>query len=284
MLYIKTNNMESNNKTKPVLATLLIATTLTSGWFLIKNNSLKIEASKERSVFAAEKDLLNKEVNELALEKRKFADESSIRKAKIDSLMNVVDMKNSEVRSLLAAKADVNNLKKKLKELEQVRNELNTEIIYLRQNEKKMNLTNSTLEEEIMRLKTENEKLVAELLLSKNLSTDYILVRNLKKNQKITAFASRTKVINVSFDYPSSLVNMLEVKVETPDGQTYTSSDRELLSVIPSNEPALENTTAVPLKRMELNFKPKKKLTKGIYKFNITNGNEVVNIILVQLK
>lgn len=276
--------MESNNKTKPVLATLLIATTLTSGWFLIKNNSLKIEASKERSVFAAEKDLLNKEVNELALEKRKFADESSIRKAKIDSLMNVVAMKNSEVRSLLAAKADVNNLKKKLKELEQVRNELNTEIIYLRQNEKKMNLTNSTLEDEIMRLKTENEKLVAELLLSKNLSTDYILVRNLKKNQKITAFASRTKVINVSFDYPSSLINMLEVKVETPDGQTYTSSDRELLSVIPSNEPALENTTAVPLKRMELNFKPKKKLTKGIYKFNITNGNEVVNIILVQLK
>lgn len=276
--------MESNNKTKPVLATLLIATTLTSGWFLIKNNSLKIEASKERSVFAAEKDLLNKEVNELALEKRKFADESSIRKAKIDSLMNVVAMKNSEVRSLLAAKADVNNLKKKLKELEQVRNELNTEIIYLRQNEKKMNLTNSTLEDEIMRLKTENEKLVAELLLSKNLSTDYILVRNLKKNQKITAFASRTKVINVSFDYPSSLVNMLEVKVETPDGQTYTSSDRELLSIIPSNEPALENTSELPLKRMELNFKPKKKLTKGIYKFNITNGNEVVNIILVQLK
>ncbi len=276
--------MESNNKTKPVLATLLIATTLTSGWFLIKNNSQKIEASKERSVFAAEKDLLNKEVNELALEKRKFADESSIRKAKIDSLMNVVDMRNSEVRSLLAAKADVNNLKKKLKELEQVRNELNTEIIYLRQNEKKMNLTNSTLEEEIMRLKTENEKLVAELLLSKNLSTDYILVRNLKKNQKITAFASRTKVINVSFDYPSSLVNMLEVKVETPDGQTYTSSDRELLSVIPLNEPALENTSELSLKRMELNFKPRKKLTKGIYKFNITNGNEVVNIILVQLK
>lgn len=276
--------MESNNKTKPVLATLLIATTLTSGWFLIKNNSLKIEASKERSVFAAEKDLLNKEVNELALEKRKFADESSIRKAKIDSLMNVVAMKNSEVRSLLAAKADVNNLKKKLKELEQVRNELNTEIIYLRQNEKKMNLTNSTLEDEIMRLKTENEKLVAELLLSKNLSTDYILVRNLKKNQKITAFASRTKVINVSFDYPSSLINMLEVKVETPDGKTYTSSDRELLSVIPSNEPALENTSELPLKRMELNFKPKKKLAKGIYRFNITNGNEVVNIILVQLK
>lgn len=275
--------MESN-KTKLVLTTLLIATTLTSGWFLIRNNSLKIEASKEKSVSAAEKDLLNKEVNELALEKRKFADESSIRKAKIDSLMNVVDTKNIEVRNLLVAKADVVNLKKKLKELELAKNELNKEIIYLRQNEKNLNLTNSSLEGEILRLKTENEKLISELLLSKNLTTDYILVRNLKKNQKITAFASRTKVINVSFDYPSTLVNTLDIKVETPDGQNYSAADKELVSVTASNEPALDNSSALPLKRMELNFKPKKKLTKGIYKFNIINGNEVVNIILVQLK
>jgi myosin heavy subunit len=276
--------MDSNNRTKLLLISLLIATTLTSRWFLIKNNSLKIEASKEKSVSAAEKDLLNKEVNELAMEKRKLADENSTRKAKIDSLMGLVDIKNNEVRNLLAVNADAKNLRKKLKELEQVRNELKNEVDYLKQNETKLNLTNSNLESELSRLKTEIENLHAELLLSKNLSSDYILVRNLKRNQKITAFASRTKVINVSFDYPSGLVNTLEVTVETPGGKTYSSAEKEFVSVTPSNAPALESSSPTPLKRMDLNFKPGKKLAKGIYKFNITNGKEVVNSILVQLK
>lgn len=77
---------------------------------------------------------------------------------------------------------------------------------------------------------------------------------------------------------------MLEVKVETPDGQTFSSTEKNLVTIAPSNTPAMESASAIPLKRMDLIFKPGKKLVKGIYKFNIIKNNEVVNIILVQLK
>lgn len=273
--------MES--KTKPILITLLIATTITSGWLLVKNNSDKIEAAKERSVYAAEKELLNKEVNEIALEKKKVSDVSSLRKAKIDSLIKILDLKNHEIQRLIADNSKARDLRRKLADLEQTRIELRKEVTYLKQNESNMNLASSGLEAELMELKAQNEKLYAELLIAKSLDTNNMLVRNVKRNQKITSFASRTKVISLSFDYPNDQIGSLDVSIKTPDGKTYNSTNRELVSIVPSKEPVTE-TTGVALKRMEITLKPEKKFAKGIYKFTILRGADAINTIQVLLK
>jgi len=82
--------MEINNKTiNVVLVILLILSFLFGGWLLVRNKSNKNEASKTKSVLMAEKEMLNKELSDMATDKRKTLDLNRDLNNRINELLKV---------------------------------------------------------------------------------------------------------------------------------------------------------------------------------------------------
>lgn len=274
-----------NNKTKVVLSSMLALSVFFGGWMVIKNKSARIEAAKEKSVLLTEKDLLTKEARDLALEKQKFANLSSDRQNRIDELMLDLSTKNAEINRLAAENANLKELRKKVKEFEQVKNELRNEIASLKNTLNGANMSNSDLLSKLDGLMLENEKLNSELVFLKSLNSNEFLVKGVKRSKKITAFASRTKEISLSFDFPEEYLKDLDVNVLTPGGKTIGSGEKELLTIRPTDEAT--NTvypSGLKAKRVELILKPEKKFSKGMYKFTVSKANNPVETILLQLK
>jgi hypothetical protein len=142
---------------------------------------------------------------------------------------------------------------------------------------------NKSIQKELETLRMENERLYADLMIARSTNSNNIFIKSVKRNQKITAIARLTKVIDLSFDFPENQTQNLEVSILTPDGKSYTTLNKNLVSVSQSKDPAME-VAGIPQKRMELNFRPEKRFKKGIYKFTVFNGIDPVTTIQVQLK
>lgn len=272
------------NKTTIALSAALALSVFFGGWLLVKNNSDKIEAAKEKSVLIAEKDLLTKEARDLALEKRKINDLNADQKKRIDDLMSTLNTKDAEISRLFANQANINDLRKKLKEIELVRNELKTEVDNLRNSLGYEKDTNKGLEMDVDKLRMENERLLAELMVSKSFQSNDFMVKGVKGNEKITAWARRTKVINFSFDFPASHLSELDVKIYTPDGKTYTTANKDLVSIAPMSTEAAPNAEGLTTKRMMVTLKPEKRFQKGIYRFAVQKSSENIATMQLQLK
>jgi DNA repair exonuclease SbcCD ATPase subunit len=278
--------MENNNKTTTVvLSVLLILSLLFGGWLLVRNKSNKNEASKTKSVLMAEKDMLNKELSSMTTEKRTATDLNRDLNKQINDLLNEIEVKNNERQRLLADNAKVNALKKNLKEMEQDRNALKSEVESQKNNINELTQTNSELQSELQALQDEQDRLNTELMLVKSIHSSDFLVRGLKRNEKITSINRWTKTIKLSFDFPEKYINDLEVSILTPDKETYTTSaNKDLISITQSSDVASASQSGLPAKRMELSLKSDKKFAKGLYKFTVLKGTETVATMQMQLK
>jgi hypothetical protein len=259
-----------NNKTRVLqvmLTAMLAASIVFGGWMVIKNKSARIETAKERSVLLAEKDMLTREAKSLSGERLKFANLSTERKKKIDELLVNLDAKNSEIQKLSRENANLKLLRKKVSEFEQIKNELNNEIAILRSNLHGVNENRSEMASELDHLRMENEKLSSEILFLKTLNTNDFLVQGIKRNNKITAFAGRSKEISLSFDFPDEFIKDLKVSVQTPGGKSYLSTNNNFLSIKATDKPITAvYPSGLNAKRMEMIFKPGSKFEKGIYR------------------
>lgn len=273
------------NKTNVLLTSMLTASLVFGGWMAVKNKTSKMEAAKERSVLLSEKDMLTKEAKSLAAEKDKFLNLSSDRKKRIDELTMNLDAKGLEINRLMNENANLNKLKIKIKEYEQVKNELINEVAYLKRTINGANLSKSEMEAEMNHLRLQNEKLSSELTFLKTLNLNDFMVKGVKRNNKVTSFANRSKEISLTFDIPEGYTNDLTASVLTPDGKTIFSSTNEILT-IRSTEEATETVFpgGMKAKRMELILKPEKKFSKGVYKFTVYKSKETIETILLQLR
>jgi DNA repair exonuclease SbcCD ATPase subunit len=278
--------MENNmNKTNLVLIVLLILSLLFGGWSLIKNKSNKNEALKTKSVLMAEKDMLNKDLKDMAAEKKKAIDLNRDLNSRIGELLKEIEIKNNERQRLLADNAKVNVLRKNLKEMEQERNALKNLVDNQKSSIEELNKSNSDLQVELQALQAEQERLNTELMLVKSIHSSDFLVRGVKKNQKITAVNRWTKTIKLSFDFPEKYINDLEVNILTPDKETFTTSaNKDLISLTQSGNVSSVYPSGLAAKGMELSLKPDKKFAKGIYKFTVLKGTETVATMQLQLK
>jgi len=278
--------MENNNKTtNVVLIVLLILSLLFGGWLLVRNKSNKNEASKTKSVLMAEKDMLNKELSEMTTDKRTATDLNRDLNKRINDLLKEIEAKNYERQRLLADNAKVNALRKNLKEMEQDRNALKSQVESQKSSIDELTQANSELQSELQALQAEQERLNTENMLVKSIHSSDFLVRGIKRNQKITSINRWTKTIKLSFDFPEKYINDLEVSILTPGKETYTTSaNKDLISIAQSSDVASAYPSGLTAKRMELSLKPDKKFAKGIYKFTVSKGTETVATMQMQLK
>jgi hypothetical protein len=273
-----------NDRVKIILAAITILSLLSSGIFIMKNKSAKIESDKAKSVLVAEKDMLNMEIKDLITERKKLVDTTNEQSNRIKQLLTDIDKKNSEIQRLLNDNAKVKDLRNKLKELEEIKNELQKEVESQKGNIDELSKINTKLENNILALTNDNDRLNSELMFVKSVHSSDFLINGVKRNEKITAFAKRSKTIKLSFDFPANHINEIEVSVVTPEGKIYTTVNKEYIFLTPSKEKAGEYPSGISAKRMELWVKPEKKFSKGIYKITILAGTETVATMQIQLK
>lgn len=251
---------------------------------VVKNKSAKLTAAKEKSILIAEIDMLNLEIKDLSTERKQIYSDKDALQKRINELLAEIESKNLKINNLLAENARTKDLNRKIAELENNKNKINSEIERLKEENKQLSATSLISRNENQELKDKNEKLEAEIILLKSFHSNDFLVNGIKRNQKITAFAKRTNTISLQFDFPEKKINDLNINILSPDGKTLTLKDSDNVRLTKMDDATVIYSSGTTANRMLLQVKPEKKFAKGIYKFTLLSGSEAVSTILIQLK
>ena len=276
--------MENLDRTKVILSVLLISSLAFGGVMLLKNKSAKIETPKEESVFLAEKDQLNKEIRNLANDKETLNSLNNEQKQRIEELLKQVELKNREIQRMVNSNAKVKELTTKLKELEAIRDKLKNECSGLYKEIEDKNLLNEELGSQISILKSTNDRLSLELSILKSLHSGNMLVNGVKRNQKITVLASRSRVISLDFDFPEKYLNEIGISIQTPENKTFKLEDTEFVKLTEMTANSSTDVNGISIKRMKLLFKSQKKFAKGIYTFTILRSSEKIASVQIKMR
>jgi outer membrane murein-binding lipoprotein Lpp len=274
----------SRDNVRTALIVLLLLSLFGSGWLYLSNDLAKIEAEKQRQELLSDKDLLNNEINDLIKQNKEASDINLKQKSRLDSLIKVVDFKDQEIQRLIAGNVSNTELKKKINELSSIRNELKAEVEKLKNELLVVQSANKDLEKNIDDLKLENEQLTTKLEFVKSLHANSYLVSGIKRSGKISAFSRWSKTIHLSFNYPEKYITSLDVKIIDPNGNKFSLSDKELVTLKKGSFIENENIGDLKMCQMELVLKPEKRFSKGVYKFLILQSSEEIETIQIQLK
>lgn len=111
------------------------------------------------------------------------------------------------------------------------------------------------------------------------------------KNEKLTVNAKKTNKLIVFFNVPGNTGNNIHFKVVTPDGKEL-SSNKDLAATIKITEngdglmasSSLKNGGSTGTKKVEMSYKPKQKMAKGVYQFNLYNEDRFLGSTQMRLK
>jgi len=282
-------------KTKTVLITVTAVAIILAAFIFYANHSLKGQLHKEKIKSEA---LLSEKLN---LEKsiEKFNKDLASLQGKNVQLDKVVKetrdklaKKESEIRKLMAENASSLDLKKKNAELEALRDKLEKDISSLNLKMNQLISENKRFSDQLTSTKTKNESLVVQNALLEAMLADNYRVEALKgKHDKLTVAAKRTNKLMVSFDIPSDVGNKLFFKIITPDGKELSSKNDKSAAIefFDQNKNLMASLTGLAsgsqnAKRAELIYKPEQKLMKGVYTFNVYDGENYLGSIQMRLK
>jgi hypothetical protein len=280
--------MKKKNETARIIliGILSIAVTLLT-IFIFSNATLKKhlqdEQIKSESILS-EKLLLDKTIASLKADLVKLKGRNTYLDKVVYEMSGKLARKETEVKQLIAQKASVPELKKKISELEDLKAQLKNELA-------QQYLMTNQLQAENDKMRKENDQLQSTNAILKSLVADNYRVEAVKgKKEKLTSFARRTDKLIVSFDLPENCGDAISFKIVTPEGLELNSSDNKSMSMaIINNQPNFlacvdETMLIFNSQRVEMYYKPEKKLTKGIYRFNIYNEGKYLGSSQLRLK
>lgn len=254
----------SNSKRKKNLN----AEKLTSEKLLSEKLSVEKELAKLQADFSALKQKSDANAKLLAETNNKIAD--------IEKKINALSGENRSLRSN----------RKELEELKKIKADLEKESAQLKSDYDKLMAQNKDLQNSLSTLETEKKNIALQLENAKKINTDNFLVTATrgKKTEKIVIKASRTKKLNMTFEVPQSLTEVISFKIVTPSGTIINPDDKSLTWTFPMDS---RNFTASlsfvtgefeQSRQVVLNYVPKVKLLKGEYKIQILcDGNIIGN-------
>jgi hypothetical protein len=255
--------------------------------FVFSNASLKKHLQNEQiksESLLSEKLLLDKTIVALKADLNNLKGRNTHLDKVIADITGKLTRKESEVQQLIAQKSSTAELKKKITELENLKSQLNEElaVLYLKTNR---------LNDEKDILQKENEQLNATNALLKSLVADNYRIEAVKgKKEKLTSIARRTDKLMVSFDLPDNCGDAVTFKIITPEGLELSSTDHNSMSMVIHDNSLNyltstdENTLTFNTKRVEMVYKPETKLIKGIYRFNVYNEGNYLGSTQLRLK
>jgi hypothetical protein len=286
-----TCGMENTNTYKAIL----LGTTIVFGgcliWLLILRNDLeRADAAVDQSklkyeTLLSEKLLIEKSLNKKTKLLDTLKNENIVLSNGIDEREKMLLSTRAEnsrmVKTLDAERAKFQEAEKKAQSLaSEVKNSAG------RLDQVDSQLTMKT--DSILRLAHQVAVLQSRLDDAITRSIDQTLILAEKRNDKITSKARRTKELVAQVELPIEL-NKLTFTVERPDGSVL-STDATLSARQLASEGALTASLtdmmlpAFKTKKMEIVYKPKEKLNKGVYVFKIFNGSDYVGSMNIQLQ
>jgi chromosome segregation ATPase len=285
----------TNKKTSIVLIGALTALIILSVSFFIINASLKNQLGDQKiksEKLLSEKLKLDQSIKELKADMSAMAGKN----ARLDKLLGEANKKlqkkEAEIKRLIADNATVGELRAQVRELELLREQLTRDIANLNINIAQLSDDNARLNELLARAKNENELLAFDNTILKAMVADNYRIEALKgKHEKLTINARKTDKLLVSFDLPSDVGRNLYFKVNTPQGEEFSSKTdlSAIINIVENNDRLLASAnsdagSSIGTKRVEMIYKPNKKLTKGVYRFNVYNDNSYLGSTQLRLK
>lgn len=281
---------------KIILSAAILLVFATTGTLFFNNTRLKEVVSAEKmkaETLLSQKLQLDKS---LELSKKDVADlkvqKLSLEKA-ISETSRMLEARIADVNRMTSQIASLKKFKDKADELEKQKAQMNKEIDEINKSLMLARAENSKLNEKIASSAKTNSNLTDDNAILKSMISDNYRTEAFRgRNEKLTINARRTNKLQVSFDLPGQVTGKdIYFRIITPEGMEY-SSNKDLAATIEilennddllaSNDPAAGVVTVN--KRVEMSFKPQKKLTEGVYRFNLYNGDRFLGSTQLRLK
>lgn len=201
-----------------------------------------------------------------------------------------IQQRDKKIQMMNKEMTDYNALKKNYKNSVAERTSLSTRVADLERmnathkNERdQLNNTLASIREENIKLKQNNE------ILASLTAADNFRVESMRKKDRLTVVAKRTRKMNVSFEVPNNVAGNVSFTIIRPDGVKVSSNDKSIVYRIVDEGKDLTTATtriapAAKMKKVEMNYQPKEKLPSGIYKIEIRNGDKKITTCQIRLR
>ncbi len=197
----------------------------------------------------------------------------------LENQLRSIDNKGKEVKSL---ENQISDLQKNIQNLERDLAENKSKNEQLLSKNDELNNSIANLEKEISDLK---QKVISTMF-----ANNYRIESHKGKSDKLTINAKKTKKILMSFDIPQDITTNINLKITTPEGKTISGGEKNISwKVVDVNENYLAST--VPYlgeievkKRIEIIYKPERKLNRGIYTLEFYDKNNIIGACQIRLK
>jgi len=280
---------------KILVAGGLILSSLVCGLLVYNNSQLKDNLSSEKinsEKLLSEKLNLDKSLFRYKNELAELNIKNAALNKRIENSNKLIQSKTEEINQLYAQNASLKDIEKKMVELEQLKERLNSEIFELNKSLTQVINENELLNDQIAQSERINAKLSEDNSILKAMISDNYRTEALRgKHNRLTINARRTDKLVVSFDIPGSTSNDIYFKVITPKGDEFSSS-KDLAAtlkiteygdgLLASSDPSA--TGLASTKRIDMSFKPVQRLTKGVYQFKIYNGERFIGSTQLRMK
>lgn len=205
----------------------------------------------------------------------------------LGSAVTRLNEREAAYRKLQGQNASLANYKKQYEAMVALKRELEETIGGLNTTLAKMQREQQDLSNTIASLEKRNQFLQQQVNRSIIASLDQPRIETVKgKKERLTVKARKTQKMKVNVDIPADL-NDLSFRVKNPDGQILGPDDGTIASRITEDTSltAGESTTnAKPVKRVEMEFSPTRRLAPGTYTVEILNDNKYIGSMQVSLR
>lgn len=264
-----------------IFGLMMMHDTNTSLEELLQGSKLKSES------LLSEKLAVEKEVNDL-----KFQIVSQLGKnAEMDRLLNKAKADLARKEKQIQQQGRNANNTKELADLRRMKSKLEQDLAGLKSTIMDLQSENLALAGELNQTKAKNKELTGTIGIMEAMAINNYQISATNKNEKLTVVARRAKSLNMAFDFPQSVASGVKFKIHTPDGKLVDERN-EALSYNISDDGGDLTASIEPIfiadmkvsKRIEMKYKPKEKLKKGVYTIDIYNGESYISSCQVRLK
>ena len=233
----------------------------------------KLNAAKLQSEASlSDKQAVQKNLNELKAELLSVRGKNIYLDNVVRQLTDNLALKEKSIKRLLTENATVKQIQQENSELQTLRDQLNRQVIDLNRQVAGLQSENSQLSKSLADMQTANNDLtVKNTLLQAMIANNYRVEAVKGRNDRLTVVARKTNKLAFSFDLPTGVSKGLYFTIVTPDAQEISSKDNKSATISitdnPENYTSATDNKVLPVntQRIEMAFKPVKKLQKGIY-------------------
>lgn len=272
-----------------------VAATLAISGFLLSNNIALNEALTHEKIVAesnlSEKLLLDKKYNNLKISHNNISDDNKRLKKTLADKTNTIGLKDNEIKRLNGVINSSKIKQNKINTLTALNEKISKENKQLQDQIEDLRSECKILGESLLAAEQQNHTLIMNNSVLKAMIADNYRTEALKgKHSNPTVVARKADKLKVSFVLPEEFSSDISFLLITPDGKEFSSRTDACASIKTTSCNnqlyASTNTEATQLgsNRVEMEYKPKSKMKKGIYQFNVYCNNKYIGATELRLR